>query len=85
MKTQSLLISGLSLIIGAAGGFAISAHVADPGPNWPASRATDLAQPTAAMTPVLAKNLANFDDLDFHVYTGQHWANLHKSHPGNKQ
>ena len=28
----------------------------------------------------LAKNLANFDDLDFHVYTGQQWENLHKSH-----
>ena len=27
----------------------------------------------------LAKNLANFDDLDFHVYTGQQWENLHKS------
>jgi hypothetical protein len=80
MKTQSVLISGLSLIIGAAVAFAISAHVADPGPNWPASRATDLAQPTEAMTPVLAKNLADFDDLDFHVYTGQHWDNLPKSH-----
>ena len=32
------------------------------------------------MTPVLAKNLADFDDLDFHVYTGQHWDDLHKSH-----
>jgi hypothetical protein len=58
MKTQSLLISGVSLIIGAAVAFAISAHVAAAGSNWPASRVTDLAQPTAAMTPVLAKNLA---------------------------
>jgi hypothetical protein len=80
MKTQSLLISGISLIIGAAGAFAISAHVAAAGPSWPASKVTDLAQPTAAMTPVLAKNLADFDDLDFHVYTGQHWENLPKSH-----
>jgi len=80
MKTRTFLIAGVSGIIGAAGSFAIGAHVAAAGPNWPASRATDLAQPTAAMTPVLAKNLADFDDLDFHVYTGQHWENLHKSH-----
>ena len=32
------------------------------------------------MPAALAKNLANFDDLDFHVYTGQQWQNLHKSH-----
>jgi hypothetical protein len=30
--------------------------------------------------PALAKNLANFDDLDFRVYTGQQWQDLHKSH-----
>ena len=80
MKTRSFLIAGLGVILGAAGSFAISAHVAAAGPNWPASKVNDLAQPTAAMTPVVAKNLANFDDLDFHVYTGQHWENLHKSH-----
>ncbi len=28
----------------------------------------------------LAKNLATFDDLDFNVYTGQKWAELHRSH-----
>lgn len=31
----------------------------------------------------LAKNLANFDDLDFKVYTQQDWTNLHKSHADN--
>ncbi len=35
------------------------------------------------MPPKLAKNLANFDDLDFHVYTRQQWENLHKSHGQN--
>jgi hypothetical protein len=34
----------------------------------------------AGMPAELAKNLANFDDLDFRVYTGQQWENLHKSH-----
>jgi hypothetical protein len=28
----------------------------------------------------LAKNLATFDDLDFRVYTGQQWTDLHLSH-----
>ena len=28
----------------------------------------------------LAKNLANFDDLDFRVYTGQQWQDFHKTH-----
>ena len=31
----------------------------------------------------LAKNLATFDELDFHVYSKQDWANLHKSHAAN--
>jgi hypothetical protein len=35
------------------------------------------------MPEVLAKNPANFDDLDFHVYTGQQWENLHRSHAQN--
>jgi hypothetical protein len=26
------------------------------------------------------KNLANFDDLDFNVFSNQQWENLHKSH-----
>jgi hypothetical protein len=28
----------------------------------------------------LARNPANFDDLDFRVYTNQQWQDLHKSH-----
>lgn len=53
---------------------------AAPQSHWPS---TKLGQPTPkveGMPPVLAKNLANFDDLDFHVYSGQQWENLHKSH-----
>jgi hypothetical protein len=48
--------------------------------NWPASKVSALAPNVACMPAALAKNLANFDDLDFHVYTGQKWVNLHKSH-----
>jgi hypothetical protein len=31
----------------------------------------------------IAANLANFDDLDFNVFTGQKWDELHKSHAAN--
>ena len=31
----------------------------------------------------LAANLANFDDLDFNVFTGQKWTELHRSHAAN--
>jgi SnoaL-like polyketide cyclase len=31
----------------------------------------------------IAANLANFDDLDYNVFTGQKWADLHKSHAAN--
>jgi SnoaL-like polyketide cyclase len=31
----------------------------------------------------LAANLANFDDLDYNVFTGQKWADLHRSHSQN--
>lgn len=61
----------------AAGGHGPQAAKDD---SWPESRLNALAKPTPAMTLILAKNLADFDDLDFHVYTGQHWENLHKSH-----
>jgi hypothetical protein len=48
--------------------------------RWP-STSVDKPEPKVEGIPaVLAKNLATFDDLDFHVYTGQHWENLHKSH-----
>ena len=48
--------------------------------NWPASKVSAPTPQVAGMPAALAKNLANFDDLDFHVYTGQKWVNLHKSH-----
>jgi hypothetical protein len=50
--------------------------------SWPGRK---VGEPTPAVAVAgipleLAKNLANFDDLDFHVYTGQQWENFHKSH-----
>jgi SnoaL-like polyketide cyclase len=31
----------------------------------------------------LAANLENFDDLDYNVFTGQKWTELHRSHAAN--
>ena len=48
--------------------------------GWPATKAGEPAPKIKGMSPELARNLANFDDLDFRVYTGQQWQDLHKSH-----
>ncbi len=77
----------LSLALGAslATGFLLAAT---PGKalaqdNWPSTKVDAPTPKVAGMPPALAKNLANFDDLDFHVYTGQQWENLHRSHDKN--
>lgn len=48
--------------------------------SWPASKASAPTPKVVGAPAALAKNLANFDDLDFRVYTGQQWEDLHKSH-----
>lgn len=48
--------------------------------SWPATKVGEPAPKIEGLPPELARNLANFDDLDFHVYTGQQWQDLHKSH-----
>lgn len=48
--------------------------------RWPGSKVGEPTPKAEGMPPELAKRLANFDDLDFHVYTGQQWEDLHKSH-----
>lgn len=47
---------------------------------WPGTKAGQPAPKMESVPPVLLKNLATFDDLDFRVYTGQQWQDLHKSH-----
>ena len=49
-------------------------------PAWPGSQAGAPTPSAAGVPPALARNLANFDDLDFRVYTGQQWQDVHKSH-----
>ena len=45
--------------------------------SWNAAQAN---APGAAHSDVQKRNLANFDDLDFRVYSGQRWDELSKSH-----
>jgi hypothetical protein len=61
--------------------FATSIHAAPPDSGkWPGTRAGQPVTTVKGVPPALAKNLANFDDLDFRVYTNQQWQDLHKSH-----
>jgi hypothetical protein len=48
--------------------------------KWTGTRAGTPTPQVAGVPADLARNLANFDDLDFRVYTGQQWQDLHKSH-----
>jgi len=48
--------------------------------RWPGTKAGEPTPKPRDIPATLAKNLANFDDLDFRVYTGQQWQDLHRSH-----
>jgi hypothetical protein len=48
--------------------------------TWPGTKAGEPAPKVEGVPAELARNLANFDDLDFRVYTGQQWQDFHKSH-----
>lgn len=47
---------------------------------WPSTKVDEPTPKIPKIPPALAKNLANFDDLDFRVYTNQQWQDLHKTH-----
>jgi hypothetical protein len=48
--------------------------------HWPGTHVGTPTPTVQGMPAELARNLANFDDLDFRVYTNQQWQDLHKSH-----
>ena len=48
--------------------------------KWPGTKVDAPTPKIPGVPPALAKNLANFYDLDFRVYTNQQWQDLHKSH-----
>ena len=66
----------------AVSAFGISSSFAKTNP-WPPTTAGKPTPIIPGMPPALAAHLANFDDLDFHVYTQQRWLDLHKSHAAN--
>lgn len=51
-------------------------------PTAPSSADTELGS-IKAIQAQEQKNLANFDDLDFNVYSNQDWEGFHKSHATN--
>ena len=75
----------LALALALAGGVVIGSisSAATSKNNWPDSKVSEPTPTVEIMPAELARNLANFDDLDFHVYTGQQWENFHKSHGQN--
>ena len=68
MTKHKLLVLAVALATLAVG---VTAAVAGDAPTLEA---------LLAEQEVEAANLANFDDLDFRVFTGQVWADFHKSH-----
>ena len=79
-KAICALTFGVGLAIASATMLvAAPALAADQG-RWPG---TSVGKPTPKIPGIpkaLARNLGNFDDLDFRVYTGQQWEHLHRSH-----
>jgi len=69
----------LSAILGALLFGAAQAGAAD-SDKWPGTKVGNPTPKVPGVPTALAKNLSNFDDLDFRVYTNQQWQDLHKSH-----
>src|SRR5262245_14911144 len=47
---------------------------------WPATYVGSPSPKMSGVPDVVRHTLANFDDLDFRVYTGQQWQDVHLSH-----
>lgn len=61
------------------------AACSQPPAKAPAEPSADQATPAAGSTRTAeqARNLANFDDLDFNVYSKQKWSEIGRSHASN--
>jgi len=73
-------ISALALGASLLGALLAATPAAAAESKWPGTKAGEPTPKVNGVPAALAKNLANFDDLDFRVYTGQQWQDLHKSH-----
>ena len=62
---------------------AFAAGCATTGPAATSSNATTAANLYEEQQKNVARNLETFDDLDFNVFSGQRWGDLHKSHAQN--
>lgn len=71
------LLSLSAATLAASAGAAEPATAAD---AWPGTHVGQPVPATPSVPAELARNLANFDDLDFRVYTNQQWQDLHKTH-----
>lgn len=80
MMTKRTLTTALSAIIASSLLVGTASAVAADQNMWPGTKAGAPAPKIKGISPELRRNLANFDDLDFRVYTGQQWQDLHKSH-----
>ena len=78
--TRKNRISTLALSAGLLGALLAATPAAAAENKWPGTKVGEPTPRVKGVPAVLAKNLANFDDLDFRVYTGQQWQDLHKSH-----
>jgi len=74
-KTSRL--ATLLATVAVAAPLAVAAGVAN---LWPGSTAGAPSPPLIGAPIQLSKNLANFDDLDFRVYSTQQWQDVHLSH-----
>jgi hypothetical protein len=80
---KDMFMSKISLVIGLTAVAVLSAAAAfgdTVASLWPGTKVGEQTPKVGSMPATLAKNLANFDDLDFRVYSGQRWQELHKSH-----
>jgi hypothetical protein len=78
--TSKNRISTLALGASLLGALLAATPAAAADSKWPGTKAGEPTPKVKGVPAALAKNLANFDDLDFRVYTGQQWQDLHKSH-----
>ncbi|MCO5975595.1 ester cyclase [Ideonella oryzae] len=80
MTRLHTLAALLSLSMATLAASVNAAEPAAPADAWPGTQVGQAVPATPSVPPELVRNLANFDDLDFRVYTNQQWQDLHKTH-----
>jgi len=75
MTTKRTRIANFALCASLAAALVVGTGLATAADKdlWPGTRVGEPTPKIKGAPPALAKNLANFDDLDFRVYTSQQW------------